>query len=190
MKLHYIASDTKKEFDFEWQNANLFGGGDRNLRAAMMSDYIQGVKNRFCPVGQEIFKDGVMTISCYDEKTITTWIKHYIDCHNEGKNPFDEPEEMKEARRLEYAYLDTLSKETFIDYLESSDYKLEEMMEHLVNSKVGDNYAEFQKTQKSKLKEPDDDMFNQITVADFKNYLIKRFDFKFNDVTYTEVRVD
>lgn len=189
MKLHYIASDTKKEFDFEWKNANLFGGGDRNLLAAYMSDYIPGVKNRFCPVGEEIFKDGVMTISCYDEKTITTWIKYYIECHNEGKNPFEEPEEMKEARRLEYAYLDTLSKETYIDYLESSDYKLEEMMEQLVNSKVGDNYEEFQKTQKSKLKEPDDEMFNQITVKDFKNYLIKRFDFKFNDVSYTEVRV-
>ena len=63
-------------------------------------------------------------------------------------------------------------------------------MEQLVNSKVGDKYEEFQKTQQSKLKEPDDDMFNQIIVADFKNYLIKRFDFKFNDVSYTEVRVD
>lgn len=189
MKLHYIASDTKKEFDFEWQNANLLGGGDRNLQAAYMSDYIPGLKNRFCPVGEEIFKDGVMTISCYDEKTITAWIKHYIDCHNEGKNPSEEPEEMKEARRLEYAYLDSLSKETFVDYLESAEYKLEEMMEQLVNSKVGDNYEEFQKTQKSKLKEPDDDMFNQITVNDFKNYLIMRFNFKFNDVTYIEVRV-
>jgi len=62
-------------------------------------------------------------------------------------------------------------------------------MQQLVNSKVGDKYEEFQKTQQSKLKEPDDDMFNQITVKEFQNYLITRFDFKFSDVSYTEVRV-
>lgn len=187
MKLHYIASDTKKEFDFEWKNAVIIG--DTDFHTAMMADYVPGVKNRFCKVGEEIFKGGVMTISCYDEKTITTFIKHVIECHNEGRDPFEEPEEIKEARRLEYAYLDSLSQETYMDYLKSSDYKLEDMMEQLVYSSVGDKYEEFQKTQNSKLKKPDDEMFNQITCDDFKNYLIKRFNFKFNDVSYTEARV-
>lgn len=88
MKFHYIASDTKQQYDLEWNNPFLLPFGGMDWLAIMHADYIPGYKCRWCPVGQEKFENGEMTISCYKEGDILTWIMKSFDDHNNGLRDF------------------------------------------------------------------------------------------------------
>lgn len=57
VKFHYIASDTKLQFDLEWNNPVLMPFCSTSMRAIMNADYIPGIKCRWCPVVQEKFEN-------------------------------------------------------------------------------------------------------------------------------------
>lgn len=92
MKFHYIASDTKRQYDLEWDNAFVLPFGGMDWRAIMHADYIPGCKCRWCAVGQEKYENGEMTISCYDENTILNTITQIFEEHNSGKDLLNERE--------------------------------------------------------------------------------------------------
>lgn len=82
MIIHFIASDTQKQYDLEWKNAIILPYGTDNWFAIFHADYIPSVKCRWCKIGHETYSHGEMTISEFKENDILTWITEYFKEHN------------------------------------------------------------------------------------------------------------
>lgn len=84
MIIHFIASDTKQQYDLEWKNANILPAGTDNWSAILHADYVPSVKCRWCKLGNEKYSNGEMTISEFKENDILTWIAEYFKEHNDN----------------------------------------------------------------------------------------------------------
>ena len=82
MIIQFVASDTSNQYNLEWNDAVILPSGTDNWKAILHADYVPYLKCRWCDVGKVTYKNGVLTIACFKENDILSWISDYFKEHN------------------------------------------------------------------------------------------------------------
>ena len=83
MIIQFVASDTSNQYDLEWNDAVILPSGTDNWEAILHADCVPHLKCRWCDVGKATYENGVLTIACFKENDILTWITDYFKEHND-----------------------------------------------------------------------------------------------------------